>query len=151
MLPPGGRVLVALSGGPDSVVLLHVLQTLERRGHLDEAPRVGDLPGHFDRELERVGDGGCPPRVRSRAMRTIEGRVDFHPCEALGISLQVPALRREGMGVLGRNRPPRAAHPEQRCMALRTRHAVALGGTTVSKGVSAGPARTAPVAWKREP
>ena len=34
MLPPGGRVLAALSGGPDSIALVHVLATLGRRGHL---------------------------------------------------------------------------------------------------------------------
>jgi tRNA(Ile)-lysidine synthase len=34
MVPRGGRVLVALSGGPDSVGLLHLLRSLERRGEL---------------------------------------------------------------------------------------------------------------------
>ena len=34
MLPAGGRVLVALSGGPDSVGLLHLLRALEARGEL---------------------------------------------------------------------------------------------------------------------
>jgi tRNA(Ile)-lysidine synthase len=34
MVPRGGRVLVALSGGPDSVGLLHLLRDLERRGEV---------------------------------------------------------------------------------------------------------------------
>jgi tRNA(Ile)-lysidine synthase len=46
MLPRGARVLVALSGGPDSVALLHILRTLERRGELAVAGAA-----HFNHQL----------------------------------------------------------------------------------------------------
>lgn len=37
MAPPGGRVLVALSGGPDSVALTYLLREIESRGELHVA------------------------------------------------------------------------------------------------------------------
>jgi tRNA(Ile)-lysidine synthase len=46
MLPRGARVLVALSGGPDSVALLHILRTLEQRGEL-----VVAVAAHFNHQL----------------------------------------------------------------------------------------------------
>src|SRR4029450_7845802 len=46
MLPRGARVLVALSGGPDSVALLHILRTLEQRGGLAVAAAA-----HFNHQL----------------------------------------------------------------------------------------------------
>ncbi len=46
MLPAGGRVAVALSGGPDSVALLHVLRALETRGELVIAGAA-----HFNHQL----------------------------------------------------------------------------------------------------
>jgi tRNA(Ile)-lysidine synthase len=61
MVPPGGRVLVALSGGPDSVALLHLLRELEARGdlvvagvaHLNHGLRgaAADADERFCREL----------------------------------------------------------------------------------------------------
>jgi tRNA(Ile)-lysidine synthase len=46
MLPPGGRVAVALSGGPDSVALVHILRELESQGHLVVAGVA-----HFNHQL----------------------------------------------------------------------------------------------------
>ncbi len=46
MFPRGARVLVALSGGPDSVALLHILQALEQQGELTVAG-----VGHFNHQL----------------------------------------------------------------------------------------------------
>jgi tRNA(Ile)-lysidine synthase len=46
MFPRGARVLVAVSGGPDSVALLHILRTLERQGELVVAGI-----GHFNHQL----------------------------------------------------------------------------------------------------
>ena len=61
MVAPGGRVLVALSGGPDSVALLHVLRELEVRGevavagvaHLNHGLRgaAADADERFCRDL----------------------------------------------------------------------------------------------------
>ena len=52
MVPRGGRVLVALSGGPDSVALLFVLRELERLGELVVAG-----VGHFNHQLRDAADG----------------------------------------------------------------------------------------------
>lgn len=46
MLPAGGRVAVALSGGPDSVALLYVLRELEARGDVVVAGAA-----HFNHQL----------------------------------------------------------------------------------------------------
>ncbi len=79
MLPAGGRVLVALSGGPDSVGLLHLLRELEARGelivagaaHLNHAMRpASDQDERFCRELAAgLGIPLCVERadVRARA------------------------------------------------------------------------------------
>jgi tRNA(Ile)-lysidine synthase len=46
LFPRGARVLVALSGGPDSVALLHILQCLQREGGLAIAGTA-----HFNHQL----------------------------------------------------------------------------------------------------
>ncbi len=52
LLAPGGRVVVALSGGADSVALVHLLRDLEADGHV----RIAAL-AHFNHQL-RAADCG---------------------------------------------------------------------------------------------
>jgi tRNA(Ile)-lysidine synthase len=81
MLPRGGRVLVALSGGPDSVALLHVLRTLERRGELAVAAAA-----HFNHQL-----------------RGAEADEDEAFCHGLAVAEGVPFLAgRADVGALAR-------------------------------------------------
>src|SRR4051794_33922138 len=74
MLPRGGRVLVALSGGPDSVALLHILRTLERRGAL-----VVAAAAHFNHQL-----------------RGIEADKDEVFCRDMAAAVDVPFLAGRG-------------------------------------------------------
>jgi tRNA(Ile)-lysidine synthase len=78
MLPPGGRVLVALSGGPDSVGLLHLLRILAARGeltvaaaaHLNHGLReAADEDERFCREVaSELGVPLCVERADVRAL-----------------------------------------------------------------------------------
>ncbi|MGH9310925.1 MAG: tRNA lysidine(34) synthetase TilS, partial [Vicinamibacterales bacterium] len=88
LVRPGARVLVALSGGPDSVALLHVLRALERDrelsvagvGHFNHRLRgaAADEDERFCRDLARawglpitVGSADVANRARA-ARRSIE-------------------------------------------------------------------------------
>jgi tRNA(Ile)-lysidine synthase len=88
MLPQGARVLVALSGGPDSVALLHVLQALERRGHL-----VVSGVAHFNHQL-RGGEADadelfCRELAGSLNLPIVAGRGDVRAlAEQSGRSLE---------------------------------------------------------------
>ena len=53
MLPPGGRVGVALSGGPDSVALLHLLRELDTQGEVVLAGAA-----HFNHRLRGAASDG---------------------------------------------------------------------------------------------
>ena len=66
MLSPGGRVAVALSGGADSVALLHVLLALRDRLPLREVVAV-----HVNHQLRvwAVATGQCPYRADTSSNR----------------------------------------------------------------------------------
>jgi tRNA(Ile)-lysidine synthase len=110
MLPPGGRVLVALSGGPDSVALLHVLQTLEQRGHLVVAGAA-----HFNHQL-----------------RGAEADADELFCRELAAALRMPIL-------VGRGDVRRMAGDSGRSIedAARTARYSFLNGAAVSLDAAA--------------
>ncbi|MDQ3420424.1 MAG: tRNA lysidine(34) synthetase TilS [Acidobacteriota bacterium] len=63
MLPAGGRVAVALSGGPDSVALLHLLRALETRGELVVAGTA-----HFNHQLRGAASDGDQAFCRKLAL-----------------------------------------------------------------------------------
>jgi tRNA(Ile)-lysidine synthase len=79
MLPPGGRVVVALSGGPDSIALLHVLRELEASGelvvagiaHFNHKLRAGasDEDARFCRDA--AAELGVPVEVGEADVRSI--------------------------------------------------------------------------------
>jgi tRNA(Ile)-lysidine synthase len=79
MVTPGGRVLVALSGGPDSVALLHILRELDARGevvvagvaHLNHRLRgaESDADEQFCRALAR--DLGLAAEIGSEDVRAL--------------------------------------------------------------------------------
>jgi tRNA(Ile)-lysidine synthase len=75
MLPRGGRVAVALSGGPDSVALLHVLLELQRRGELTVAGAA-----HFHHGLRGTDADAderfCRDLADSLALPFLAGRGD---------------------------------------------------------------------------
>ncbi len=64
MLPAGGRVAVALSGGPDSVALLYLLRELEDRGELIVAGAA-----HFNHQLRGAASDGDEAFCRALAAR----------------------------------------------------------------------------------
>jgi tRNA(Ile)-lysidine synthase len=74
MLPRGAGVLVALSGGPDSVALLHILRTLEERGELAVA-----AVAHFNHQL-----------------RGAEADADETFCRELAVDTGVPFIAGRG-------------------------------------------------------
>ena len=98
-------MLVALSGGPDSVALLHVLQRLERRGHLVVAGAA-----HFNHQLR--GD---------------EADADELFCRDLTASLRLPIL-------VGRGDVRRTARESGRSIedAARTARYSFLNGAAAS-------------------
>lgn len=79
MVPRGGRVLVALSGGPDSVALLHLLRELEARdelvvagvGHFNHGLRgdAADADEQFCREL--AAELGLPIEIGADDVRAL--------------------------------------------------------------------------------
>jgi tRNA(Ile)-lysidine synthase len=75
MLPCGARVLVALSGGPDSVALLHILRTLEERGELVVAGAA-----HFNHQLRGAEADAdeifCRDLAAATGVPFITGRAD---------------------------------------------------------------------------
>lgn len=64
LVAPGGRVLVALSGGPDSVALVHLLQELEPAGHLIVAGLA-----HFNHQLRGAESEADESFCRAMAAR----------------------------------------------------------------------------------
>ncbi|HEX6975258.1 MAG TPA: tRNA lysidine(34) synthetase TilS [Vicinamibacterales bacterium] len=75
LLGRGGRVLVALSGGPDSVALVHVLGELERDGELTVCGLA-----HFNHQLRGAeadeDEAFCRALAAERGLRFEAGRAD---------------------------------------------------------------------------
>jgi tRNA(Ile)-lysidine synthase len=75
MFPRGARVLVAVSGGSDSVALLHILQVLEQQGELVVAGI-----GHFNHQLRGADADAdeqfCRDAAAAERVPIVVGRAD---------------------------------------------------------------------------
>ena len=92
MLPAGGRVAVALSGGPDSVALLHLLRALESRGELVVAGAA-----HFNHQLRAAAaeDEAFCREITAQLGVTLEvGAGDVHASARAGKRSIEDAARR---------------------------------------------------------
>ena len=101
LLPRGGRVVVALSGGPDSVALVHVLRELEPAGELAVA-----AVAHFNHHLR-----GAEADQDEAFCRQMAEALDL-PCEVGGADVRALA-REQGRSVEDAARVARYAFLEQ--------------------------------------
>lgn len=80
LIPPGGRVIVALSGGPDSVALVHLLRELAEHGELVVAGLA-----HFNHQLRGAAAERDEQFCRDFANR-LSLTIDVETCDVAALA-----------------------------------------------------------------
>jgi len=118
LVPPGSRLLIAVSGGPDSVVLAHFLKSQPYRliiGHVDHRLRKGSArDAQFVKNLAKQWD--IPFRVTAVNVKVLARR------RALGVEEAARELRYQALSRMAR---------QSRCTAIVTAHTASDQAETV--------------------